>query len=121
MLFEAMDNFSITRSARCRPEAAGAARTTVPQIYSPTLYHCAKLTHDTNVKLLIFKNAFRHSNMANIYEVQVHIPTNISIKKSIFYIVNYPFLLTFFIFCVFLYTVQAGIDVILYCCMDVIG
>ena len=48
------------------------------------LYHCATLTHEIWVNLLIFKNAFCHSNMANIYEVQVHTPTNISIIKSIF-------------------------------------
>jgi hypothetical protein len=39
-------------------------------------------THDNWAKLLVSKTAFCHSNMANIYEVQVDIPTNISIKKS---------------------------------------
>ena len=55
------------------------------------LYHCATLicTHDNWAKLLVSKNVFCHSNMANIYEVQVHIPTNISIKNSIFLIVYY--------------------------------
>ena len=48
------------------------------------LYHCATLTHDIEAKLLVSKNAFCHSNMANLCEVQVHIPTNMPIKKSFF-------------------------------------
>ncbi len=34
-------------------------------------------THDNWAKLLVSKTAFCHSNMANRYEVQVYIPTNI--------------------------------------------
>ena len=41
------------------------------------LYHCATYTHDNWAKLLVSKTAFCHSNLANIYEFQVYIPTNI--------------------------------------------
>ncbi len=82
----------------------GGAQTAVPQISSLTLYHCATLTHDKYVKLLIFKNAFCHSNMANIYEVQVHIPTNIYLSKRVFFkLYIIPFFLTFFLFLVFFF------------------
>ena len=32
------------------------------------LYHCATLTHDIEGKLLVSKNAFCYSNMANLYD-----------------------------------------------------
>ncbi len=37
--------------------------------------------HMINGQNFGYKNVFCHSNMTNIYEVQVHIPTNISIKR----------------------------------------
>jgi hypothetical protein len=51
-----------------------------PAYLSTTASHL----HKINVKNFWYLKMFFYSNMANIYEVQVHIPTNISIKKSIF-------------------------------------
>jgi hypothetical protein len=48
--------------------STGGARTSNPWISSLPLYHCATLTHDIEAKLLVSKNAFCYSNMANLYD-----------------------------------------------------
>jgi hypothetical protein len=59
-------------------------QTTVPENSSPRLYHCATLTHEIYTKFYKYKKVFLHLKMSNTYEVKVHIPPHITIKKSLF-------------------------------------